>query len=246
MQKLLLIGGGENGRGDKPYETKVFDEEVVKMTAKQEPNFLFIGLASSFSDSYYDTMKKIYKELGCITVYLKKKNIINNPDIAKNKILNADIIYICGGDSIKLIETINEYHLEQYLKEAQNKGAVLCGISAGAIMLSKEGYSDSRIIRNESDKYEFIDGLNLIPISFCPHYKKGSTKSNEIKKDLKNTNKIVYALENGSAIEVIDDSFRIITSIEGAKAYKCFYENKTFKEIELNENIWESINNLVC
>lgn len=244
MQKLLLIGGGGNGRGDSPYETKVFDEEVVKMTGKDEPNFLFIGLASSFSDSYYDTMKKIYKDLGCTTAYLKKKNIINNPDISRNKILNADIIYICGGDSIKLIDTIKEYHLEKYLEEAKNKGTILCGISAGAIMLANNGYSDSRIIRNESDKYEFINGLNLLDISFCPHYNQESKKANDMKAELKNTSKVVYALGDGSAIEVIEDKFRIITSIPKAKAYKCFYENGSFHEIELEENKWKSINNL--
>ena len=57
--KLMLIGGGETGRGDKVYSTKEIDEEVVKMCGKEKPNFLFIGLASSFSDSYYDTMKLI-------------------------------------------------------------------------------------------------------------------------------------------------------------------------------------------
>ena len=101
MKKLMLIGGGETGRGTTSYETKEIDEEVVKMTGKENPNFLFVGLASSFSDSYFDTMKKIYKELGCTPVYLKKKNILNNPDIVETKIKEADIIYICGGDTVK-------------------------------------------------------------------------------------------------------------------------------------------------
>jgi hypothetical protein len=60
MKKLMLIGGGDTGRGNSTYETKEIDEEVVKMTEKENPIFLFIGLASSHSDSYYDTMKKIW------------------------------------------------------------------------------------------------------------------------------------------------------------------------------------------
>ena len=112
MKRIVLIGGGDIGRGNTLYETKEIDEEIIKMTNKENPNFLFIGLASSYSDSYYDTIKKIYKDLGCNTSYLKKKNIINNPDITKNKILNADIIYIGGGDSIKLINEIKEYKID--------------------------------------------------------------------------------------------------------------------------------------
>ena len=162
MKKLMLIGGGDTGRGNSTYETKEIDEEVVKMTEKDNPIFLFIGLASSHSDSYYDTMKKIYKELGCTTEYLKKKNILNNPDIVKDKINRADIIYICGGDTVKLINDIKEYEIDKLLKEAYDRGCVLAGISAGAIMLSNEGFSDSLILRGESDKHEFIKGFNFI------------------------------------------------------------------------------------
>ena len=108
MNKYILVGGGNVGRGNSLYETEIIDKEAVKLTGKDNPNLLFIGLASSFSDSYYDTIKKIYKDLGCNTAYLKKKNIINNPQIVIDKINNADIIYFCGGDSIKLVNDVKE------------------------------------------------------------------------------------------------------------------------------------------
>ena len=56
MKKLVLIGGGDIGRGNTSYETKEIDEKIVKLTGIAKPNLLFIGLASSFSDSYYDTI----------------------------------------------------------------------------------------------------------------------------------------------------------------------------------------------
>ena len=156
MKKLVLIGGGDIGRGNTSYETKEIDEEIVKLTGIAKPNLLFIGLASSFSDSYYDTIKKIYRDLGCECAYLKKKNIINNPDIVKEKINKANIIYIGGGDTVKLINDIKEYKIDELLLEAYNRGCVLAGISAGAILLSNSGYSDSYILRGESNKYEFM------------------------------------------------------------------------------------------
>ena len=209
MKKLMLIGGGETGRGTTTYETKEIDEEVVKMTEKENPIFLFIGLASSHSDSYYDTMKKIYKELGCTTEYLKKKNIINNPDIVKDKISRADIIYICGGDTVKLINDIKEYEIDKLLKEAYNRGCVMAGMSAGAIMLSREGFSDSLIFRGESDKHEFIRGFKFIDISICPHF-----HSNPVKDE-----KSVYGLENGTALKIIDDKIEYIKSIKENNIY---------------------------
>lgn len=230
MKKLMLIGGGDTGRGNTPYNTKEIDEEIVKMTGKENPNFLFIGLASSHSDSYYDTMKKIYKDLGCTPVYLKKSNLVNNPDIVKQKINDADIIYICAGDTVKLLDHVKEYNLESLLKEAYNKGTVLAGMSAGAILLSNKGFSDSLIIREESDKYEFLKGLNFIDINFCPHYNTDPKKTSDLEEYLSNSNDEVYCLENCTALKVIDDKISIIKSDKNAKVYKV--SNKEIKEID--------------
>ena len=231
MKKLMLIGGGDTGRGNTSYETKEIDEEIVKMTEKKNPNFLFIGLASSFSDSYYDTMKKIYQDLGCTCNYLKKKNIINNPDIVNNKISSADIIYICGGDTVKLVNDIKEYEIDVLLKEAMERGCVLAGMSAGAILLSKDGFSDSKIQRGESEKHEFIKGLNFIDISICPHYNSNIKKKDELIEELKNTNKNVYCLENCIALKIIDNNIYVIKSNINNNAFLCKYEDKFIEEI---------------
>ena len=230
MKKLMLIGGGDTGRGNTSYNTKEIDEEIVKMTGKENPNFLFIGLASSHSDSYYDTMKKIYKDLGCTPVYLKKSNILNNPDIVENKIKDADIIYVCAGDSVKLINDIKEYKIDKLLLEAYNNGTVLAGMSAGAILLSNKGFSDSLIIRGESDKYEFLKGLNFIDINFCPHYNTDPKKSIDLEEYLSKSNDEVYCLENCTALKVIDDKISIIKSDKNAKAY--IVSNKEIKELD--------------
>ena len=79
--KLFLIGNGSIGRKGKSNELELFDKIIVEKAKKEKPNFLFIGLASAFSDSYYDIMKNNYKKLGCNTFYLKKSNLVNNPNI---------------------------------------------------------------------------------------------------------------------------------------------------------------------
>lgn len=213
--KVMLIGGGEIGKANTSYETKEIDEEIVKMSERNNPNFLFVGLASPFSDSYYDVIKNIYKDLGCTCGTLRKRNIINNFDNAVSKIKNADIIYFGGGDTLKLIEDLKEYKLESYIKEALDRGIVLAGISAGAIMLCNEGYSDSLIIRGESDKYDFIKGLGFVPINFSPHHSgdKRIEMANEVE------DRIVYGLENNVALKIIDNNYEVIKSDKKAKAY---------------------------
>ncbi len=211
--KCMLIGGG-NTRGG-AWETENIDREVVKMTDKAMPQFLFVGLASSFADSYYDAMKNIYKSLGCNCQYLKKKNIINNRDIVEAKINNADIIYIGGGDTIKLLNELKEYNLEELFIEAFKKNKVIVGISAGAIILCNEGYSDSLKLRGESDKYEFIKGLGCLDLIFSPHH--SEEKYSEMMTEI--GDRKVYSLENGTALKIVDGSISLIKSIPSADAY---------------------------
>lgn len=230
MGKCVLIGGGEVGRGKTSYETGAIDREIVSMTEKTHPTFLFIGLASSYADSYYDTMKKIYRELGCECVYLKKNNLIHNPDLVKSKILQADIIYIGGGDTIKLLDSVFKYHLDELLREAYTSGTVMVGLSAGAILLSKEGFSDSRILRGEGEHYEFIKGLGLVDISICPHFHSSKEKDLEFQMELKQNNRHVYGLEDGTALKIVDSSISIIPSIPNRKVYYCTYQKNNYCE----------------
>ena len=229
--KLMLIGGGEIGKGNKPYETKEIDEEIVKMTGLEKPKLLFIGLANSFADSYYDYVKNIYKNLGCETMYLKKKNVTKNPDIVKNKIETADIIYIGGGDTIKLMDTVKEYEIDSLLEDAVKRDCVIAGVSAGAILLSKSGFSDSYISRGESEDYDFVDGLGFVNINICPHYHSDQKKQDDLEKKLKSKKNLVYGLENCTALKVVNDDFSVIKYKNDANIYLCGYDKKIIEDV---------------
>ena len=134
-------------------------------------------------------------------MYLKKKNVTKNPDIVKNKIETADIIYIGGGDTIKLMDTVKEYEIDKLLDAAVKRDCVIAGVSAGAILLANSGFSDSFILREESDKYEFVDGLKFVE----------------------------YGLENCTALKIVNKDIKVIKSKSDANAYLCKY-NKEFIE----------------
>lgn len=198
MKRLILIGG-------KDKESIKLDKEIVKLANKDNPTFLFIGFASDYAEAEYNNIKKIYKSLNCNTTFLKRKNCINNKDLVIKKIKEADIIYIGGGNSIKLMDTLKDFEIDKLLKEAYNKGTLLTGISAGAICLSKEGFSDSLVTQDKPNNYKFIKGLGFTNISICPHY---SDRKEILKKHL--TNKTVYGLDNNTAIYIEDEEKHFI------------------------------------
>ena len=206
-----------------------------KMTNKEKPIFLFVGLASSFSDSYYDDMKKIYQKLGCHTTYLKKKNILNNPDIVKDKIKSADIIYLSGGNTIKLVNIIKEYHLDKLILSAIQRDCVVAGISAGAIALANTGLSDYLIINNITNCYSFTNGLNFLNINICPHAN-DKKRLEDLKNILKQDPRKIICLENGTALKIDGPNATIIKSIKDANIKLLYYQNNKHIEKILDNN----------
>ena len=234
MGKIVAIGGGENGREGYPYETKEIDESIVRLTNKSNPNFLFIGLASGkFEESYFNVMHKIYEKLGCKTDILRLKEL-SNRKIVHEKISKADIIYVGGGNTLKLMTLLRKYGIDKLLKEAYKEEKVLCGVSAGGICWSNYGNSDSRKFTSDSKQLIKVRGLGLIDILFCPHYNIEPHRQIDLERMMKTTYKMpAIALENGVALEIVDKKYRFIQSIPNSRAYKCFWKNNKYNKYEL-------------
>lgn len=254
MKKIVAIGGGENGRyledgSQTLYETKLMDKEIIRLTGKEHPNYLFIAHAMSFpeeiQDSYYETMKKIYEgKYGCSCKCLKSKDLYNTKLI--NELVNwADIIYEGGGDTNAMIKLWKETGFDNILNEAWNNGKVICGISAGAVCWFNSCNSDA-----ENNNFEVINCLNWINIFMTPHCdEKGRYEST--KEQLKQNNMIGIMLSNCSALEIADDKYKIIcsetnSSIQKGYVLKCYWKNNIFYEERLEStNNYQPLNNLL-
>jgi len=242
MGKIVAIGGGENGRPGTEYETGAFDKEIVLLTGKKQPNFLFIGLANKFSDSYFDIMDGIYGEkYGCKTAHLTESDI-KNSEIACSKIKDADIIYVGGGNTLRLMNLLRKYGIDQMLKKAYKENKVLCGVSAGAICWCDFGNSDSRKFTSGSDQLLKVKGLGLVHVLLCPHFNVEPKRPKDLPRMMKTTCKIpAVALDNGAALEIVDDKFRIINSIEGATARKFYWKKRVYHTEIIERNVYYDI-----
>lgn len=217
--KLVLIGGGDIGRADTKYETKEIDEEIVKMTGKDKPNFLFIGLASNFSDSYYKVIKDIYKKLGCETGKISNKTL-THIEVVKQKIDSADIIYLGGGDTVKLVNVLKENKMDVMLENAANRNCVIAGISAGAIACCKYGLSDYEIMNNISNNYVKVNGLGFLDYMFVPHFSSNPKKKKTLEKILiENKNIKALCADDCAAVVVSDENIKTIKSNEKSNVY---------------------------
>lgn len=247
MKKIIAIGGGEIGRPGFPVETTKIDKEIIRLSGKKKPKLLFVPTASSDSEGYVKIVKKHFgKKLGCtIRVLYLIKEKPNKKEIA-DKILKSDIIYVGGGDTLSMMKIWKKFGVDKILEKAYKKGAVLSGVSAGSICWFKHGHSDSLMFENKKADYTKIKGLGFINALNCPHYDIEKSRQKSLKEFMRTSKGVGIAMDNCSAIEIIDNQYRIITSKNNKNAYKIYWHNnKYFKKKIASEKKFKPISSLL-
>ena len=262
MGKLVAIGGGKNGRikqdGTKdPYETKSIDEEIVRLTGKENPRFLFLSQAQSkpeYEKGYFETMQRIYGDIfGCDCFWISREDLkYLKSDELRNKVFEADIIYVGCGDTKTMIELWKKSGLDVILKDAFDSGIVISGLSAGANAWFKLCSSDSLKILLEDDTAPMIEleCLGWFNIFLTPHYddkKEFVNREDHMMECLENKlNMKGLGLSNCAAIEIIDDEFRIITSNDDGFAEMCYFDkNNNYIKEKIEKNTYFKLNKLI-
>ena len=244
--KIFAIGGGGIGRKGLPYEIKKFDEEIVRMAGVENPILLFVGFAQQKvedAELYFGFINKNFGALGCKCENLREE-YLNNSDLLKQKILNANIIYVAGGNTLRLMTILRKHKIDKMLEIAGGNGAVLCGSSAGAICWHAYGNSDSRKYTSNSEKLIKVTGLGFVPALFCPHYDVEISRQESLKNMMKTTKGVALAFDNCAALQIEGDEYRVWKAKETARAFKCFWSKGSYIKTEL-KNIG-SIEDLVA
>jgi dipeptidase E len=234
--KIIALGGGEIGRPGFPVETTEIDMEIVRLSAKKNPKVLFIPTASSDSAGYVSVVHEHFgTRLGCEVNELCLLNQVLTKQEIEAKVFAADVIYVGGGNTLKMMNVWRRTGLISILSEAGKRGIVLSGISAGAICWFASGSSDSRRFTNPKADLIKVTGLGFVPALFCPHYDVEVDRKEDVKKLMRKTAGVAVAVENCCAIEIVDNTFRVISSKKTANAYKVFWTNGIYREVKLEK-----------
>lgn len=214
--KIIAIGGGEI----KDRETLKIDRFIVDLAGKSAPKALFIPTASGDAPGYCDTFDRIYGNLlGCRTDHLLLFREPADLKVIISKIFSADIIYVGGGNTLRMMKRWRQLGVDQLLREAGEKGAILSGLSAGAICWHDWGHSDSRSFTGKSEwSYIKVRGLGFIPGIFCPHLDAEQRHEPFVAMVAKYRLHGV-ACDNQAAVYYDGDSATCITSRKTAKAH---------------------------
>ena len=172
--RAVLVGSGSDG-----MQLSQICKECIRLTNKAaaDINVLYIGTASYDNIAAATNQTKTFLSLGATV-----NSLILSDDkaAAKPKFEMADIIVVSGGNTLFAVDRWKHLGIDVLFTEAQERGVVLAGGSAGAIVAFESGHSDSGdpesfYIKGEADpswKYVRVPGLSLLPGLCCPHYDK--------------------------------------------------------------------------
>ena len=152
----------------------------------------------------------------------------------REKILNSDIVYVSGGNTLRMLKRWKKLGVDKIIEEAYKKGIILSGLSAGAICWFKYDNSDStpvgpfNLIR--------IKGLGFLPFTGCPHYDVEEERRPSLTNMVSKNGGTAIALTDCAALEVIDGKWRIITSSKTAHGYRLYRKNGKVIEEEFPQN----------
>lgn len=246
MGKIVAIGGGGFGSTDKSQISDIY-KEILRLSNKLSPNLLFIPTASSDSQEYVESINNYFgKILNCKVNVLYLINEKPNFDTIKFKIESADIIYVGGGNTLKMMTLWRKFGVDKLLREAYQNNKVLCGVSAGSICWFNYGNSDSRKYKNPNANLIKVTGLGLVDALHCPHYDSEKDRKESLKEMMKKHKGAAIAIDDHCALQIIDDQYRVLSNKSDANAYKVYWhKGKFFEEKIAKSNDFFNITTLL-
>lgn len=204
------------------------------MAGKKKPRVLFIPTASQDSPEYITAFTKQYGDrLGCIVETLELYSDRPSKKEMESRIKRADIIYVGGGNTMRMLRLWRKLGVDRMLIAAAKRGTICCGLSAGAICWFREGNSDSLKYSNPKADYCRVKTLNLVDALLCPHYDGEKDRQPSLKKMMKKIRGVAIAVDECAAIMIEGKTYRVIASKKTAKVYRVFWRGKAYVKEEL-------------
>lgn len=213
--RISAIGGGSVSLG----ETKSIDRAFLEQVTASPPRVLFVPTASGDSEEYIEGFQSAYASYGAIVSVLRLHSEGFDPGC-----LDVDAVYVGGGNTKMMLELWRGHGVDTALRNFANMGRPVGGLSAGAICWFELGNSDW-------PQYEGIPGVNTaplsglgwVPLAVCPHTLREAFRLEEFQRMMDSYPHLVgIGLDDGCAIQIVDDDYRLIASIPDSVAHRIF------------------------
>jgi peptidase E len=135
---------------------------ALSLTGQDRPRIALLPTAGGEDDRGVMRMYELLAAHADVDVV----RLFGIPDAPRERIAAADAVLVPGGNTANMLAVWRVHGVDHELRSAWQRGAVLCGWSAGANCWFEASVTDS--FREALDPLH--DGLAFLSGSFCPHY----------------------------------------------------------------------------
>ena len=201
MSTYILTSMFENGFGNEVSE--IFHQKI-----KDRNRFAFV--ASEFekipekTDKYFRFFLAMFEECG---IHFKETYVVDGrmtAEEAQRAVLEADVIWLSGGDTPTQFNYLKKYGLDNVIK--QHKGVII-GMSAGTINLAETAICT---LSCGHYKQEIYKGLGCVNVSVEPHFVIDNVSDELLELSQKY---IIYGLCDESIIICTDEELEFVGEV---------------------------------
>ncbi|MER5448602.1 peptidase E [Streptomyces sp. NPDC002766] len=160
-RRVALLGGGFSTDDD-----GLLDDWMLSHVRTDWPRICFLPTASGDAPAYVEQFLDAFRpRRHCMPSVLPLFHRELDDEALRAHLLAQDVVYVGGGNTANMLAVWRVHGVDRLLREAYDRGTLLCGISAGANCWAESSHTDS------FGPLTFLrDGLGLVPGSVCPHY----------------------------------------------------------------------------
>lgn len=204
--KLVFYSGGND------LENKSLDRSFIELLDRKNPVVTFIPSSSYLSEQEFKAFVRHYSKFK-ITRFIHFPVDVPFDRILFQEVMRSDAIHMAGGNTFYFLNTLRKARLLPQLKAFAEKGGVLTGLSAGAIMMTENiemaGYPefdrDENVVNLKN-----LSSLNLVDFLFFPHFRNSARYDAVFKKYTRSCDRVIYACPDGAGVVVNGEETRFI------------------------------------
>jgi dipeptidase E len=160
-RRIVAIGGG--GFSSPPGDPSL-DGYVLEVARAPHPRICLLPTAGGDSDEQIRRFYAAFRHLPCEPTHLSLFRLGAEPVDVRTLLLSQDVLYVGGGSMLNLLAVWRAHGVDAILREAWERGVVLCGLSAGSMCWFDAGVTTS------FGHPRPVPGLGLLPGSNSVHY----------------------------------------------------------------------------
>jgi dipeptidase E len=215
MKLVLYAGGSEE-------ENYFLNLRAIELTQVKSPKLTLIP-SSSFDAE--DDFKFFVNEFSAFGVQRFMLFCVDAPytKTLLQEVFKSDLIFLGGGNTYYFLKHLKKEGMFKHFKKFLKRGGVLCGLSAGAIVLTPHVHTASFPHFDRDDNpwgMKNLSAMRLVNFEFFPHYKNSKRYDEDLLHHSIKSKLPLYACSDGGGIIIEDERISFC-----GKSYQ-FYHGK--------------------